>query len=909
MKKKLLIASLVVLICILFVACKPQETPADIKMELSDTNIQMDIKETFVLGYSVTENGVEVKEGITWESSDESVATVKDGVIEANRSGKATITARYKDAKATCDVSVSAYFNPRIELNIGVSDNISIAKKGVYTISPKIVYGGRSYTDAEWTFTSENPEIVSVDSKGKLQGLSIGETNIIVTAKWSDFDESILTAVLKVDVQSDIELYIETPKNNTVGTTTLNREDIGYSISNTLDLSYIAVLEGSDITEGLQWIVDDPSIVKVDNGVVIGLKEGEAEITLAYSCDGKLHVSNVIVVNVVFPVVDITSVIELPDADLIGLNNGEYKIFADALFGAEKNHSIVSVEDVTDKTTVQFTINALGNDALVSGNGIVGERIWKISCEGYAVKVPIFVATAFIDSADDFENLITVDTYGDTVTDEHKNAYYVITKDIDMSTYKGIGIYDGGWKRVFYGTIDGRNHILSNFTSTQQKGFIACVGGTIKNIQFVNATNDGKSGIVASQLLKGAVIENVKVTGKITVDGAIWGPSTMFAGLTNAGVTYRNCEVTVTGLPAATTYVGLFCTITADGVVFDNCKAYVSDSLVSVPTILMNRGGSYSYDGEVSTIVVPQINVNDYFDFEVSGNEDAMLEIDLSEITLANSSKAWEGSVTNVELGGLPLDYTLNGNVLSILESALPIGENQIHISNNKNTTYVLKVVKATAFIENVADLNTIITHPVYGQGTVSEEAKKAYYVIKNDIDLSNFAGIGTYDNAVAKNWTDVFYGTIDGRNHTLSGYTAKQQKGIVACLGGTLKNINLTDVTNEGKSGVVSSQLLAGAVIENVHVTGKITGDGASWMASSLFVGNINASVTIKDSSVRCTSIPTTTTYTTLFGKLNGNGAVFTNCKVYAPESATSVTTIFENGKTYTGTVERITQ
>ena len=76
---------------------------------VSDTTLDIEIEDTATLGYVITPQNA-TNQNVTWTSSDETVATVNNGVISALKLGTSTITVTTVDGgfKATCVVTVVA---------------------------------------------------------------------------------------------------------------------------------------------------------------------------------------------------------------------------------------------------------------------------------------------------------------------------------------------------------------------------------------------------------------------------------------------------------------------------------------------------------------------------------------------------------------------------------------------------------------------------------------------------------------------------------------------------------------------------------------------------------------------------------------------------------------------------------
>lgn len=147
---------------------------------LSQTEANMKATETLPLRATVgSENAV--NKSLIWKSSNEAIATVsEEGVITANAVGHVTITAIAADGsgvKATCDITVDPTLAESISLD---QPSLTLKKKRtanlVATISPVTT------TNKSLTWTSDNPEIATVDNEGNVKTLTAGETTIKVNA-------------------------------------------------------------------------------------------------------------------------------------------------------------------------------------------------------------------------------------------------------------------------------------------------------------------------------------------------------------------------------------------------------------------------------------------------------------------------------------------------------------------------------------------------------------------------------------------------------------------------------------------------------------------------------------------------------------------------------------------------------
>lgn len=113
-------------------------------------------------------------EGLTWNSSDESVAYYKDGTIYTAGAGTAKITASVGSVSATCDVRVvvdgGITITPnRVSLETGNSKQLTANTTG-------------DLKGQKITWRSSNPAVASVDASGKVRANKEGSAEITAEA-------------------------------------------------------------------------------------------------------------------------------------------------------------------------------------------------------------------------------------------------------------------------------------------------------------------------------------------------------------------------------------------------------------------------------------------------------------------------------------------------------------------------------------------------------------------------------------------------------------------------------------------------------------------------------------------------------------------------------------------------------
>jgi len=168
--------------------------------EIVASKAEVEVGKTIGLSVNALPEGA--KKDATWTSSDETIATVNNGIVKGIALGKVTIT-----ATSTLSPSVSATFEVTVieaeQEEIVKPTSISIAGDSEvevgYTIRfvASILPAGAN-PSIRWESTK--PEVATIDDKGVITGVSEGTTYIIA---YSTVDETIKSSRVKVKVTVD----------------------------------------------------------------------------------------------------------------------------------------------------------------------------------------------------------------------------------------------------------------------------------------------------------------------------------------------------------------------------------------------------------------------------------------------------------------------------------------------------------------------------------------------------------------------------------------------------------------------------------------------------------------------------------------------------------------------------------
>lgn len=171
-------------------SCTSKNQPS-VSITLSDDQLHMKVGDMKLLQAKAS-NGA----AITWTSSNSEVASVSDGVVDAKSIGSAIIKVETEGASASCYV----YVLGKNDESIGLSPAMVQLEKGeTYQYSCSSAYG------ITVTWSSSNPDIVSVNSEGLVTALKAGTSLITAT----DGMETVSSRVLVPHHWGEYELVWE----------------------------------------------------------------------------------------------------------------------------------------------------------------------------------------------------------------------------------------------------------------------------------------------------------------------------------------------------------------------------------------------------------------------------------------------------------------------------------------------------------------------------------------------------------------------------------------------------------------------------------------------------------------------------------------------------------------------------
>ena len=297
-----------------FMSCEEevQEIIAS-KITLGEASVDIPVGQTIHLSVTVYPENVTDKT-IVWSSSDESVATIHDGVLKTLKVGQTIIAAACGDKSATCIVNVIP-----IEVDEVTLDKVEASLKVGETVNLTATVKPDEATDKTVTWSTSD-DSVAIVKDGVVTAIKLGSATI--TAKSGDKTATCTVTVVATDVTS----------------VTLDKTSVSLKAGETVTLT--ATVNPDDATDKtVTWSTSDASVATIINGVVTAVKVGTATITV--KAGDKTATCSVTVV-----ATDVTSV--NLDKTSVSLKAGETVTLT----------ATVNPDDATDKTVTWSTSDA-----------------------------------------------------------------------------------------------------------------------------------------------------------------------------------------------------------------------------------------------------------------------------------------------------------------------------------------------------------------------------------------------------------------------------------------------------------------------------------------------------------------------------------------------------------------------
>ena len=246
-------------------------------IEMSEIGLNLTVGETFTLTVTVTPEDASL-EGLTWTSSDEALATVKDGVVTAVAPTPdyeyVTITATLGELTATCDVAIYAALES-IKFNTTEMDTEFEFEEGLEIPLTFDIQPANASTEGI-IVTSSNTAVATITEQSffgmtffSMHVVGIGTTTLkVTTADGKLSDELVITV---------------TPPAVHATAVTVDKETLTLNVGDTYQL--VATMTPEDAVDVIEWNSSKPGVATVENGLVTAVGVGEATIWITAGWD------------------------------------------------------------------------------------------------------------------------------------------------------------------------------------------------------------------------------------------------------------------------------------------------------------------------------------------------------------------------------------------------------------------------------------------------------------------------------------------------------------------------------------------------------------------------------------------------------------------------------------------------
>lgn len=298
---------------------------------LSQTEASLAVGETVTLTATVTPDYASDK--VAWSSSDEAVATVKDGVVTAKGEGTATITVSSTDGtqSAACTVTVDTPVT-----GVTLSQTSATLQFGE-TLALTATVAPANATNKRVTWSSSNQDVATVDEDGVVTAKAAGTATITATTAVSGKKATCAITVTHIQVTG----------------VTLSQTKATIDVGATLTLT-ATISPANASYKGVKWSSSNEAVATVDeNGVVTAKAAGTATVTVTTDDGGKKATCAI--------TVDGDS-----DEFIVDLSSltGDYTAFdGDVLTGTLGKNVKISIANGATVTLRNATINGVHNDA------------------------------------------------------------------------------------------------------------------------------------------------------------------------------------------------------------------------------------------------------------------------------------------------------------------------------------------------------------------------------------------------------------------------------------------------------------------------------------------------------------------------------------------------------------------
>lgn len=196
---------------------KPKKFTIEIQEELK--NINLDQGETIELKAQVFEDGNPVNNEIIWESLDDGIAEVKDGIIKGLKEGETKVRAKIKyfeDIYDEANIKVNKIIGKPNKIIIKELENMSVLKGDKFKVYANVFDSNENKLEnIKINWESSNSDIISIDENGNVIVNDTGSVEIIAKINDTEIQDRITIIVFQNQEEADntIDKFVDRVKD------------------------------------------------------------------------------------------------------------------------------------------------------------------------------------------------------------------------------------------------------------------------------------------------------------------------------------------------------------------------------------------------------------------------------------------------------------------------------------------------------------------------------------------------------------------------------------------------------------------------------------------------------------------------------------------------------------------------
>ncbi|MDL2221722.1 Ig-like domain-containing protein [Parabacteroides sp. OttesenSCG-928-N08] len=247
-----------------FKVTKVTATVAVTGVALNQTSLSKTVGDAAVTLMATVAPANATNQNVSWSTSNASVATVSNGVVNFVGVGSAVITVTTEDGNktATCNVTVTAAPVAVISVKLNVMEK-TLSPGETYQLSYTVLPENAANKNVTWK--SENSSIITVSSMGFVTAKGEGTAKVVVTTVDGN--------------KSDYCTFIVKSETISVTGISLNKTSLTLSVGSSEKL--VATVTPTNATnKGIVWTTSDATVASIDSdGTVTAASNGVATIT------------------------------------------------------------------------------------------------------------------------------------------------------------------------------------------------------------------------------------------------------------------------------------------------------------------------------------------------------------------------------------------------------------------------------------------------------------------------------------------------------------------------------------------------------------------------------------------------------------------------------------------------------